>query len=86
MRVNINKLHTLRNWAETYTRVVGKTTVVGCSIAHAHDLFDEKNNKPAALRARAFYQLVIIDGVKFVAKRSDLPKPKTQNNETANIS
>ena len=80
MLIETNNLVTLRNFAATWTREttengqpVNKT---GCAVSFAYELFNPDNKKPVALRVREEYQLVTIDGVKFVCKISDIPKQK----------
>jgi hypothetical protein len=78
MLIDCNKLVTLRTWAKQYTRDTHaghgeQVNKVGCSLSFAHELFNPDNNKPVSKRVREEFTLVHIDGVKFVARISDLP-------------
>jgi hypothetical protein len=72
MLVEINNLKTLHSWAKEWTRDVGGIQKRGCSVQHAHKLFNPDNKEPVALRVREEWHLLTIDGVKFVVKISDL--------------
>lgn len=78
MLVDINKLMTLHNWAKQWTREIhvnGKPVLkTGCAVTYAHELFNPDNNKPVALRVRDEWHLIIVDGVKFVARAEDIHK------------
>jgi hypothetical protein len=78
MQVETKKLMTLHNWAKQWTREIpdhGKPVLkTGCSAQHAHELFNPDNHKPVALRVREEWQLLTIDGIKFVIKISDIQK------------
>lgn len=78
MIVNIDHLSTLHNWAQKWKRPVlenGKMVMkTGCTTNYVHELFNPYNMKPVAQRVREEYELILVDGVKFVIKKSDLHK------------
>lgn len=80
MLIDVRKVHTLHNWAKQWTREVMENGQpvqrTGCAVSFAHELFNPDNKKPVALRVREEFQLIVIDGVKFVARVADIPKNK----------
>lgn len=80
MTIDTNKLLTLHHWAKQWTRETTENgqpvQKVGCAVSFAHELFNPDNKKPVALRVREEFQLVVVDGVKFVARVEDIPKKK----------
>lgn len=73
MLIDTQTLKTIKTFAAELGR---KERKAAFTPAYLYQLFSEDNQNPAAKELRQSYQLVQIDGVKFIVAKTDIPKTR----------